>query len=102
MDPCTQDGNLVPGFSRHEACSVANILRGVLGTRVNPDTCGRATFDLNPNTCGLEIFESEYVWTENFLIRIRVDWKFMNPDTCGLEIYESGYVWTGNFESGYV
>ena len=34
---CIQDGNL-------DACSVANIPRGVLGTRVNPDTCGRGNF----------------------------------------------------------
>ena len=34
---CIQDGNL-------DACSVANILRGVLGTRVNPDTCGLGNF----------------------------------------------------------
>ena len=46
---CTQDGNLVPRCSQgrarckfralYDACSVANIPRGVLGTRVNPDTC---------------------------------------------------------------
>ena len=39
-----------PGFSLalnsaltrlYDACSVTNIPRGVLGTRVNPDTCGR-------------------------------------------------------------
>ena len=46
---CIQDGNLVPRCSQgrarckfcalYDACSVANIPRGVLGTRVNPDTC---------------------------------------------------------------
>ena len=46
---CIQDGNLVPSFSQgrgrckfcalYNACSVANIPRGVLGTAVNPDTC---------------------------------------------------------------
>ena len=45
---------------------------------------------LNQDTGGLEIFESGYVCTGNFLIRIRVDWKFLNPDTCGQEIFESG------------
>ena len=46
---CIQDGNLVPRFSQgrarckfcalYNACSVANIPRGVLGTGVNLDTC---------------------------------------------------------------
>ena len=46
---CIQDDNLVPRCSQgrarckfralYDAYSVANILRGVLGTRVNPDTC---------------------------------------------------------------
>ena len=66
---CVQDGNLVPRFSQgearckfralYEAGSVANIPRGVLGTKMNPetfrirldrqirfeyDTCGRGHF----------------------------------------------------------
>ena len=46
---CIQDGNLIPRFSQgrarckfcvlYNACSVANIPRGVLGTGVNPDMC---------------------------------------------------------------
>ena len=52
---CTfQEDNLVARFSQGKAwckfralcytCSVNNIPRGVLGTRVNPDTCGRGKF----------------------------------------------------------
>ena len=46
---CIQDGNLAHSFSQgrarckfcalYNACSVANIPRGVLSTAVNPDTC---------------------------------------------------------------
>ena len=49
---CIQDGNL-------NACSVANIPRGGLGTKMNPDTCRlRITgeFDLNTDTCGRRSF----------------------------------------------
>ena len=59
-----QDGNF-------HACSVANIPRGVLGTRVNPDTC-RIRVD------GQVRFEYGYVWKEKV-----ADSKM------------SGYVWTG-------
>ena len=45
-----QDGNV-------DACSVANIPRGVLGTRVNPNTC-RIRVD------GQIRFEYGYVWKE--------------------------------------
>ena len=51
LEYCIQDGKLVPRFSQckvrckvralYDACSVANIPSGVLGTKVNPDTCGR-------------------------------------------------------------
>ena len=84
---CIQDGNLVPRFSLlpvdgrvsrarlkfralYNACSVANIPRGVLGTRVNPKTC-RIRVDRQIR------FESGYVWT----------WKFLNWErkSCGLK-----------------
>ena len=45
---CIQDGNL-------DACSVANIPRGVQGTRMNPDPCRyvcTGKFDLNTDTFG--------------------------------------------------
>ena len=72
---CIQDGNLVPRCSQgrarckfcalYDACSVANIPRGVLGTRVNPDTCricvdGQIRFD----TCGCKNF---LTWKEKVL-----------------------------------
>ena len=53
---CIQDGNL-------NACFVANIPRGVLGTRMNPDTCRLRVH-------GQIRFECGYVWT----------WKFLNPE----------------------
>ena len=53
---CIQDCNL-------KACSVANIPRGVLGTRMNPDTCRLRVY-------GQIRFEYGYVWT----------WKFLNPE----------------------
>ena len=67
---CILDGNL-------DACSVANIPKGVLGTRVNPDT-------RQIRVDGQIRFEYGYVWT----------WKCFNPereklrvqkypDTCG-------------------
>ena len=58
---CIQDGNL-------DACSVANIPRGILGTRENPDTC-RIHVDEQV------LFEYGYVWT----------WKILNPERklCG-------------------
>ena len=46
-----------------KACSVANILRGVMGTRVNPDRC-RIRVD------GQIQFEYGAVWT----------WEFLNPE----------------------
>ena len=54
----------------YDACSVGNIPRGVLGTRVNPKTC-RIRVD------GQIRFESGYVWT----------WKFLNWErkSCGLK-----------------
>ena len=45
----------------YDACSVANIPRGVLGTRVNPDTCRisvEGKFDLNPDT-----WAYDKIWT---------------------------------------
>ena len=75
-----QDGNLVPRFSEGRArCKfralfvafrVANIPRGILGTRVTPVTC-RMRVD------GQIWFEYEYVWT----------WKFLNPERkiCGFK-----------------
>ena len=77
---CIQDGNLVPRFSQgrlrckfralYDACCVANIPKGVLGTRVNPDTY-RMRVD------GQIRFEKGYVWT----------WKFLNPErkSCGFQ-----------------
>ena len=52
-----------------DACSVANIPRGVLGARVYPDTC-RIRVD------GQIRFENRYVWT----------WKFLNPEKNELRI----------------
>ena len=79
---CIQDGNLVPRFSQGEArCkfralydagSVANIPRGVLGTKMNPDTF-RIRFDLNTIRVDVDIFESG-----KKMLRIQ---KY--PDTCG-------------------
>ena len=54
-----QDGNL-------DACSVANIPRGILGTRVNPRR-------IRIRVEGQIGFEYGNVWT----------WKFLNPDTSG-------------------
>ena len=47
----------------YDACSVANIPRGVLDTRVNPDTC-RIRVE------GQIRFEYGYAWT----------WKFLKPE----------------------
>ena len=70
---CIQDGNL-------DACFVANILREILCSRVNPDTCGQANsigirmrvnvgiFNLERNSCGFK----------------------GNPETCG-----QGLKWYG-------
>ena len=65
---CIRDGNLVPRFSQdrarckfcalYDASSFANIPRGVLGTRVNPDTCGRANSIWIRIRVNVEIFES--------------------------------------------
>ena len=54
----------------YDACSVANIPRRVLGTRVNPHTCWIRVE-------GQIRFESGYVWT----------WKFFNPEgkSCGFK-----------------
>ena len=52
-----------------DACSVANIPRGVLGARVYPDTC-RIRVE------GQIRFEYGYVWT----------WKFLNPEKNELRI----------------
>ena len=52
-----------------DACSVANIPRGVLGARVYPDTC-RIRVE------GQIWFEYGYVWT----------WKFVNPEKNKLRI----------------
>ena len=82
---CNQDVNFVPRFSRgrarckfrahYDACSVASIPRGVLGSRVNRDTC-RIRVE------GQIRFEYGYVWK----------WKFLNPErkSCGFKIF--GYV----------
>ena len=67
---CIWDGNL-------DACSVANIPRGVLGTRVNPDTC-RIRVD------GQIRFEYGYVRT----------WKFLILKEKVEDSKISGYVWT--------
>ena len=44
----------------YQVCSVANVPRGVLGARVNPDIRDRyvwtGRFDLNPDTCGSRNF----------------------------------------------
>ena len=86
VNECIHDGNLVPRFSQgrarckfralYDACSDANILKRVLGTRVNPDMC-RIRVDVQI------WFEHGYVWTWNFWIRkeIVADSKI------------SGYVW---------
>ena len=83
---CIQESNLVPRFSQgrarckfhtlYEACSIANISRGVLGTRVSPDTC-RIRVD------GQIRFECGYAWT----------WKFFNLERnrCGFKNF--GCVW---------
>ena len=42
----------------YDACSVANISRGVVGTGVNPDTCGRANSTWKRIRMDVEIFES--------------------------------------------
>ena len=63
--------------SLYHTCSVANIPRGVLGTRVNVDIRVRyvwtGRFDLNPDTCGSRNF-----WIRKKKLRIQ---KY--PDTCG-------------------
>ena len=59
---CIQNGNL-------DACSLDNIPRRVLGTRVNSDTC-RIRVD------GQIRFEYVYLWT----------WKFLNPERKRLRI----------------
>ena len=58
---CLQEGKLY-------ACSGANILRGVLDTRMNPDTCWIRGYKQIR-------FEKEYVW------------KFLNPEgkSCGFK-----------------
>jgi len=82
---CIQDGNLVPRFSLlpvdgrvsrarnrarlkfralYNSCSVANIPRGVLGTKVNPDT-PRIRMDMD----GQIWFEYGYVWSLKYWIR---------------------------------
>ena len=60
-----QDANFAPLY---DACSITNISRGVLGTRVNPDMC-RVRVD------GQIQFEYGYAWT----------WTFLNPErkSCG-------------------
>ena len=88
---CIQDGNLCSKvFSRalnstltrrYDACSVASIPRGVLGTRVNPDTCGMANsiwewirvdvknFELERNSCGFKNIRIrlEGAWTNDWM-----------------------------------
>ena len=54
LEYCIQDGKLVPRASQckirckvralYDGCSVANFPRGVLGTSMNPDTCGHGNF----------------------------------------------------------
>ena len=61
---CIQDGNL-------DACSVANIPRGVLGTRGNPDA-------RQIRVDGLIRFEYGYVWTWKFFNPERKSWRFKN------------------------
>ena len=68
---CIQDGNL-------DACSVANIPRGVQGTRMNPDACRLRVH-------GQIRFEYGYVWT----------WKFLNPKEKVTDSKVSGYEWKG-------
>ena len=68
---CIQDGNL-------DACSVANIPRGILGTRENPDTC-RIHVDEQV------LFQYGYVCVdaENFESGKKNLRMKKNPDTCG-------------------
>ena len=47
---------------RQDACCVTNIPRGALGTRVNPDTCGRENQISKWIRVDVEIFESGNTW----------------------------------------
>ena len=63
-----------------DACSVANIPRGVLGARVYPDTC-RIGVD------GQIRFEYGYVWTRKFLNPEKNELRIQKiPDTSGREL----------------
>ena len=83
---CIQESNLVPRFSQgrarckfhtlYEACSIANISRGVLGTRVSPDT-GRIRVD------GQIRFQCGYAWTRKFFN--------LERNSCGFKNF--GCVW---------
>ena len=67
---CIQDGNL-------NACSVANIPGGVLGTRMNPDTCRLRVH-------GQIRFEYGYVWTWKILNQGKKKLRIQKyPDTSG-------------------
>ena len=73
--PCSQ----VPSLTcLYDACSVANIPRGVMGTRVNPDKC-RIRVD------GQIRFAYWYVWTWKFLSLKRKSCGFKNIRMCVLE-----------------
>ena len=68
----------------YDACSVANIPSGVLGTKVNPDTCRISLdghcirFEYAGNLdVDVEIFESEKK-------EFRIKYIYIYPDTCGL------------------
>ena len=70
----------------YDACSVANIPSGVLGTKVNPDTCRISLdghcirFEYAGNLdLDVEIFESE---KKEF--RIKYIYIYIYPDTCGV------------------
>ena len=68
----------------YDACSVANIPSGVLGTKVNPDTCRISLdghcirFEYAGNLdVDVEIFESEKK-------EFRIKKIYIYPDTCGV------------------
>ena len=72
----------------YDACSVANIPSGVLGTKVNPDTCRISLdghcirFEYAGNLdVDVEIFESE---KKEFRIIYIYIYIYIYPDTCGV------------------
>ena len=58
----------------YDACSDTNIPRGVLGTRVNPDTCGRGNFWIRKEIVA-DSNISGYVWRGAWMN----DWMACHP-----------------------